>query len=163
MLEEILKTKITEKRARIAKMLADHSQVKIGEFYLSHLFNGERELELLVSDLSFVDEDGLQVHTMPIRQVIELLPKAEGHEYPLTGGMYYFLLTGEMPGLSEAQYIEEEWKKRMVLPDYVENMLRSMPPDPRPFWLCRPLLYLPASTVIVCRRRNIGSPPWKTH
>ncbi len=152
MLEEILKAKITEKRARIAQMLAEHSQLKIGEFYLSHLFNGERELELLVSDLSFVDENGLQVHALPIRQVIQMLPRAEGHEYPLTGGLYYFLLSGEMPGLAEANFMEEEWKKRMALPDYVENMLRSMPPDEHPMTMFSQAILAMQATSLFARQ-----------
>jgi len=152
MLAEILKVKITEKRARIVQMLAEHSQIKIGEFYLSHLFNGERQLELLVSDLSFVDEDGLQIHAIPIRQVIRLLPKAESQEYPLTGGLYYFLLSGEMPGLDEAQSMEEEWKKRMILPDYVENMLRSMPPDEHPMTMFSQSILAMQSTSLFARQ-----------
>jgi len=152
MLTEILKAKITAKRARIAKMLAEHGQLKIGEFTLSHLFNGERELELLVSDLSFVDEDGLQVHALPIRQVIQLLPKVEGHEYPLTGGLYYFLLSGELPNLEEAQTMEEEWKSRMTLPDYVENMLRSMPPDEHPMTMFSQAILAMQSTSLFARQ-----------
>jgi hypothetical protein len=67
MLKEILEAKINKKRERIARLLEDHGQVKIGEWTLAHLFNGERGLELLVSDLSFVDQDGLKVHGIPVR------------------------------------------------------------------------------------------------
>lgn len=132
MLEDILRPKIIEKRMRIAQLLAENSQAKIGDYYLHHLFNGERGLDLLVSDVSFVDEDGLQLHAVPIRQVIQRLPRAEGDEYPLAGGLYYFLLSGDLPDLAQAQAIEEEWRHRMTLPAYVETMLLSMPPDEHP-------------------------------
>jgi citrate synthase len=132
MLVEILAKKVNQKREQIAHLLAEHSQVKFGEYNLAHLFNGERGLELLVSDLSFVDQDGLQIHSLPIRTVIERLPRQKGHEYPLTGGLYYYLLTGEMPGLEESLAMEDEWRKRMILPAFVEKMLRSMPADEHP-------------------------------
>jgi citrate synthase len=154
MLKEILEAKINKKRERIARLLADHGQVKIGEWTLAHLFNGERGLELLVSDLSFVDQDGLQVHGMPIREVIGKLPRADGNEYPLTGGLYYFLLTGEMPGVADAITMEEEWKSRMVLPAYVENMLRSMPLDEHPMTMFSQAILAMQATSIFARQYN---------
>jgi len=132
MLKNILNDKISEKRERITKLMK-YGHVEIDHFFLSHIFNGLRDLEVLFSDISFVDkEEGLQIHSLPIRQVLEQLPKLEGHEYPLTGGLYYFILTGDIPGLTEAQEMEEEWKKHMTLPEYVESMLRAMPSDEHP-------------------------------
>ena len=154
MLEEILEKQIQQKRELVNQLLTDYSQVKFGEFNLAHLFNGERGLELLVSDLSFVDQNGLQIHGLPIRQVIEQLPRRKNHEYPLIGGLYYFLLTGLMPTLMEAEEMEADWRARMELPEYLEKMLRSMPTNEHPMTMFSQAVLAMQSTSQFAREYN---------
>jgi citrate synthase len=154
MLEEILTTRIQQKRELVNRLLADNSQVKFGEYNLAHLFNGGRGLEVLVSDLSFVDEEGLKIHQLPIRQVIEQLPRRKDHEYPLIGGLYFFLLTGQMPNLEEAEEMESEWKKRMTIPDFIEKMLRSMPANEHPMTMFSQAILAMQSTSKFAREYN---------
>ena len=156
MLQQILTHKIEEKRARVAALVAEHSQVKFGEYQLAHLFNGGRGLDLLVSDVSFVDEEGLRICDLPIRDVLQRLPRMEGHEYPLVGGLYHLLLCGEVPNLSQALAVEDEWKKRMQLPAYVESMLYSMPPNEHPMTMFSQAILAMQSTSQFAREYSNG-------
>jgi len=153
MLNDILNQKIIDKRERIAKLLTAQGQVKFGEVNLHHLFDGDRGLDLLISDISFVDEEkGLHLHGIPIRQVIELLPKPPNSGFPLAGGLYFLLLTGEIPTLNQAMFIENEWKKRMFLPEYVYKMLDTMPANEHPMTMFSQAILALQSTSEFARR-----------
>jgi len=54
---------------------------------------------------------------------------------PLVGGLYYLLLVGEIPTLEEAQEVEEEWRRRSAVPEYIYQVLRTMPADTHPLTL----------------------------
>ncbi len=67
--------------------------------------------------------------------MLEALPKAPGHRYPLVGGLYFLLMTNSLPTLAEALLIEAEWKKRMDIPGEVFETLRKMPAYTHPMTL----------------------------
>ena len=67
--------------------------------------------------------------------MLQLLPKADGCEYPLVGGLYYLLMTGDIPTREEAQEVEIEWKVRNNLPDHVIHVMRAMPKYTHPMTL----------------------------
>jgi citrate synthase len=54
---------------------------------------------------------------------------------PYVGGLYYLLLIGEIPTLEEALQVENEWKERSKIPQYVLDVLEAMPCDPNPIML----------------------------
>jgi citrate synthase len=75
--------------------------------------------------------------------VLEKLPKPPGAKMPYVGGLYYLLLVGELPTEAEALEVEEEWKERGEVPDYVFSVLDAMPCDTHPiplfsqqYWRC---------------------------
>ena len=156
MLQSFLKRIIEDKRQRITTLISEYSQKKLGDYSISHLFNGGRGLEILLSDVSFVDEEGLRICNLPIRDVLAQLPRRAGHEYPLIGGLYFLLLCGEIPSLSQAETIENEWQKRMALPSYVESMLYAMPAEEHPMTMFSQAILALQSTSIFAREYMNG-------
>ena len=63
---------------------------------------------------------------------MEKLPKVPGGEMPYVEGFFYFLLTGDLPTEKDAIEVAAEFKKREVVPEYVYDMLRQLPPDSHP-------------------------------
>ncbi len=132
-LHDRLEPKIEEARKRLAKIYQEHKNDVLGEYQVKHVYNGLRDLDLLICDLSFVDpHEGLKIRGYPIKEVVDFLPRASGSEMPLAGGLYYLLLVGDKPTLQDAQDIEEEWCRRGDLPYHVADMLRAMPKDTHP-------------------------------
>jgi citrate synthase len=132
-LHDKIEEKVEITRERIRTIVAEHGDDPVGEVKVSHLFNGLRELDLLVSDVSFVDsEEGVHFRGFTVKEVLSQLPKAEGSDFPLLGGMYYLLLVGEIPTHKEALAMEEEFRHRSDLPYHVADMIRAMPRDTHP-------------------------------
>ena len=132
-LHDKIEEKVEQTRERIRRISDEHGDQKVGEVKVSHLFNGLRELDLLVSDVSYVDsEEGVHFRGFTVKEVLAQLPKAPGSEFPLLGGMYYLLLVGEMPTQQDALAMEEEFRHRSDLPYHVADMIRAMPRDTHP-------------------------------
>ena len=131
--QKTLQEKVEITRERVSKIVKEKGDVEIGRIAIADIFSGNRGLDLLISDTSYVDtEQGLLIHNIPIRELLQLLPKAPDSEYPLAGGLYYFLMIGEIPAHEQAMEIEDEWKKRGEIPLYVDEMLHAMPPEAHP-------------------------------
>ncbi|PWH16071.1 MAG: citrate (Si)-synthase [Anaerolineae bacterium] len=117
-------------RARLKRLITDYGKVKVAEINIAQILGGIRDVKALVTDISCVDPNqGIRLRGYTIPELLELLPKRPGNEMPFLGGLYYLLLVGRMPTYEEGMEIEEEWKKRQTVPEYVYDVIRAMPKD----------------------------------
>jgi citrate synthase len=132
-LKEKLGKKIEEWRPRTTKLLKDHGDAKVGEVTISQVIGGARGIKCLTTDISYLDPfEGIRFRGFTIPEVMKMLPKVPGSEMPYVEGFFYLLLTGEVPTEKDAIEVAAEFKKREVVPDYVYNMLKQLPPDSHP-------------------------------
>lgn len=132
-LKEKLQSKIPEWRERVRKLVKEHGDVKVQDLAISQVYGGMRGLKCLATDISYVDPDeGIRMRGYTIPELLERLPQAPDSEVPLLGGLYYLLIVDELPTMEEAQEVEEEWKRRSEVPQYVFDLLRAMPRDTHP-------------------------------
>ena len=69
------------------------------------MYGGMRGIRGLVTETSLLDpEEGIRFRGYSIPECQELLPKAEGGEEPLPEGMFYLLLTGNIPTVDEVRF-----------------------------------------------------------
>ncbi|MCI0475789.1 MAG: citrate (Si)-synthase, partial [Anaerolineales bacterium] len=123
-------------RARARTLVKEHGNVKVNDFTIDQVYGGMRDVEVLVTDISYVDPaTGIRLRGFTIPEVLEKLPKVKGATMPYVGGLYYLLLTGEVPTLDQALAVEAEWQARAFVPAHVENVLRVMPDDAHPMTL----------------------------
>ncbi len=123
-------------RERVRKLIKEKGEVKVGEVTISQVYGGMRDVKSLVTDISYVDPvEGIRFRGYTIPQVLEKLPKPDGGEMPLIGGLYYLFLVGEMPTKEQALEVESEWKKRSQVPQYVFDVIRALPSDAHPMTL----------------------------
>lgn len=135
-LKEKLEAMLPEWRERVKRLVTEKGDVKVGEVTISQVYGGMRSVKSLVTDISYVDPvEGIRFRGYTIPELIEKLPKAEGTEMPLVGGLYYLLIIGEIPTLEQAQAVEAEWKARWELPNYLFEVLKAMPEDTHPMTL----------------------------
>jgi citrate synthase len=135
-LKEKIESMLPAWRERVSKLVQESGNVKVGEVTIAQVYGGMRGVKGLVTDISYVDpNEGIRFRGFTIPDVIEKLPKPDGAEMPYVGGLYYLLLTGEIPSLEEALEVEEEWKSRSKIPDYLFDMLNAMPVETHPMML----------------------------
>lgn len=132
-LQDKLAAQMPAWRERVKKLLAESGDVKVGEVTIKQVYGGMRDVKALVTDISYVDpNEGIRLRGFTIPQLLEKLPKLPGTHMPLVGGLYYLLLVGEVPTLEEAMEVENEWKERGSVPQYVYDVLSAMPPQAQP-------------------------------
>ncbi|MBN2246389.1 MAG: citrate (Si)-synthase, eukaryotic, partial [Candidatus Aminicenantes bacterium] len=105
----------------------------ISEVTVSQAYGGARGVKCIVTETSALDPmEGIRFRGFNIPELQKKLPKAPGGEEPLPEGLFYLLLTGDLPTEEDAQEVTEEWKKRGELPDYLIDILKAIPDDTHP-------------------------------
>jgi len=132
-LKEKLSQKIQDWRPRTTKLLKEHGAVKIGDVTIAQAIGGARGVRCLVTDISYLDpNEGIRFRGYTIPETLDALPKVPGTEMPYVEGHVYLLLTGDIPTEEDVKEIAEEFKNRSKVPQYVFDILRTMPKDSHP-------------------------------
>merc|ERR1719281_831255 len=94
---------------------------------------GMRGIKCMVTETSVLDsEEGIRFRGLTIPDCQAALPAYEGGEEPLPEGLFWLLLTGEVPTEAQVKHVSAEWAKRAVLPTHVEKMLNAFPSNVHP-------------------------------
>ncbi|OGN73010.1 MAG: type I citrate synthase [Chloroflexi bacterium GWB2_49_20] len=136
----IIHEKIAEQlpgwRERVKKLVKEKGDIVIDKVTIDQVYGGMRGSQVLVSDISYVDPaEGIRLRGYSIPEVLAKLPKPDEAEMPYVGGLYYLLLTGEMPTKEQACLVEKDWANRSEIPQYVYNTLRALPKNTHPMTL----------------------------
>lgn len=132
-LKEKLKVKIEAWRPRTTRLLKEFGNVKIDEVTIEQCIGGMRDIKCLVTDISYLDpHEGIRFRNFTIPELLEKLPKVPKCEMPYVEGLFYLLLTGDIPTTDEVKEVADEFKKRQEVPQYVFDMLEALPKDSHP-------------------------------
>jgi len=124
---------VPEKRKEVAEFRKAHNDTKIGEVNVGMAYGGMRGIKGLVTETSVLDpEEGIRFRGYSIPECQKLLPKADGGNEPLPEGIFYLLLTGEIPTKAQVDAISREFASRAELPQHVVMMLNNFPEDVHP-------------------------------
>ena len=132
-LKKVLRQKIEAHRPRTARLMKEFGKVKIDEVTIDQCIGGARDIRALVTDISYLDpQEGIRFRGKTISETFEMLPKAEGSNYPTVEAFWFFLLTGEVPSEEQLEATMLEFKARQHVPHYVFEIIRAMPIDTHP-------------------------------
>lgn len=135
-LQEKMAAQLPNWRERVKALVKEHGETVVDQVTIGQVYGGMRDIKSMVTDVSFVDPaTGIKFRGMAIPEVLTKLPKPRGAKIPYVGGLYYLLLTGEIPNRAQAEEVEKEWAVRANVPDYVFKMIRSMPKETHPMVL----------------------------
>ncbi|NPA26960.1 MAG: citrate (Si)-synthase [Chloroflexi bacterium] len=136
LLKDFLAQRVPEWQARVRKLAKELGEIPIDTVHIRQVVGGMRGLKVLVTDISYVDPyKGIHFRGYTIPEVLEALPKPHEGAMPYVGGLYWLLMTGELPTAEQALSVEDEWKARMSLPEAVVAAIRSMPKETHPMTL----------------------------
>jgi len=127
-IKEKLRHKIEEWRPRTEKLIKEYGDVVIDKVTIGQVIGGMRGIKSLVTDISYLDPmEGIRYRDYTLPEVFEKLPKPKGSEMPYVEGLYYLLLTGDVPNEEEVGEMLDEFNKRRILPRYVYEVIDSFP------------------------------------
>lgn len=127
-LKQLLREIIPEKQKEVKEFRAQHGSAVVGEVTVDMMYGGMRGIRGLVTETSLLDpEEGIRFRGYSIPECQKLLPKAEGGEEPLPEGLFYLLLTGQIPNKDQVAAISADWASRAALPQHVVHMMNNFP------------------------------------
>jgi citrate synthase len=77
-------------------------------------------------------EEGIRFRGKTIPEIQQQLPKAPGGAEPLPEGLFWLLVTGEIPTSEQVTELSKDWAARAAIPDFVEEILDRCPPTLHP-------------------------------
>jgi citrate synthase len=127
-LKETLSQKIQEHRPRTQKLLKEYGDVVVDQITIAQVIGGMRGVKSLVTDISYLDpNEGIRYRGYTLPEVFEKLPKPKNAEIPYVEGLFYLLLTGDIPTLDETLEVVDEFRKRRIVPRYVYEVIDAYP------------------------------------
>jgi citrate synthase len=123
-----LRAKINEWRPRTKALLDLHGEVVIDKVKVNQIIGGMRGIKCLVTDISYLDpNEGIRYRGYTLSEVFQLLPKGKNSEIPYVEGLFYLLLTGDIPNPTQVNELIDEFSKRRILPRYVYEVIDAWP------------------------------------
>lgn len=135
-LKHIFKEKAVARAEELKTILKNHGDDIVDQVKLSQLYSGMRGLKSMIYETSELDPvEGIRFRGYSIPELRDKLPKTEGCDEPLPEGLFWLMLTGEIPLNENVAWLTKEWQKRAKLPDYTKKMIDNMPGETHPMTL----------------------------
>ncbi|XP_076033521.1 citrate synthase [Oratosquilla oratoria] len=132
-LREVLAHKVPAMQSEVKGFRKEHGSTKVGEITVDMMYGGMRGIKGLVTETSVLDpEEGIRFRGYSIPETQKVLPSAEGGEEPLPEGIFWLLLTGDVPSKAQVDAVSKEWADRADLPPHIVNMLNNFPSNLHP-------------------------------
>jgi citrate synthase len=119
--------------AEVKAIIKEHGDKKLGEYTIAQVYQGMKSMTGLVTETSKLDpEEGIRFRGYSIPELREKLPKAPNGTEPLPEGIFYLMLTGDLPTKEEVYSIGNEWARRSIVPKHVFDTLDKLPASTHP-------------------------------
>jgi len=125
-LRTALAVKIPGFQEEVKAFRKDYGSAKVGQITVDSLYGGQRMS--LVTETSVLDpEEGIRFRGFTIPQCQALLPKAAGGSEPLPEGLFWLLVTGDIPTVDQVAGLSRDLAGRAELPAHVITLLNNLP------------------------------------
>jgi citrate synthase len=120
---DILSEKIRDWRVEAKEIMETGADKVISEVTVSQAYGGMRGIVATVCDTSWVPQDiGLIIRGKKLKDVVHITPR----------DVFFLMLTGEFPDEESLTELSREIRKRKIVPEYVWDVIRSLPKDSHP-------------------------------
>ncbi|KAH6569675.1 hypothetical protein BASA50_002129 [Batrachochytrium salamandrivorans] len=127
-LKERLVEIIPEKQAEVKEVRKAYGSKVLGETTVDMAYGGMRGIKGMIWETSVLDADeGIRFRNYTIPECQKLLPTAENGDEPLPEGLFWLLVTGEIPSVEQVRALSADWAARSAIPAYVEDILDRCP------------------------------------
>ncbi|BEJ14869.1 hypothetical protein CspHIS471_0406360 [Cutaneotrichosporon sp. HIS471] len=127
-LKERLAELIPKEIENVKEVRAKYGNKSFGDNTVDQMYGGMRGVKGLVWEGSVLDADeGIRFRGLSIPEAQKALPKAPGGSEPLPEGLFWLLVTGEVPTDEQVKGLSAEWAARAEIPDFVKELLDRCP------------------------------------
>jgi citrate synthase len=131
-----IKEKFAEKALPLAEeikiLIKEHGDHVLGSYTIEQVYQGMKGMIGMVTETSKLDpEEGIRFRGYSIPELRIKLPRGQGGEN-LPEGIFYLLLTGDLPTDEDAREVSNAWARRSHVPKHVFDMLDTLPKGTHP-------------------------------
>ncbi len=132
-LKQLFQEKSSALRAEMRAFLKEHGNTQADKVTINQVFGGMRGVKSMIWETSQLDSvDGIRFRGFSIPQLREKLPHIEGGKEPLPEGLFWLMLTGELPTKKQVDWLSDEWERRRQIPKHTFEVLDALSPDTHP-------------------------------
>jgi citrate synthase len=158
-LKRKFEVKSKELGAEIKALLSEHGNRFLDEVNISQAYGGMRDITSMIWEPSLLDaNDGIRFRGYSIEQLRKKLPRPKNSKEPLPEGLFWLMLTGELPTLQEVKLVSAEWARRADVPKSIFTLLSGLPKDTHPMTQFSMAVMALQSESIFARRYSEGMP-----
>ena len=124
-----------EKQAALKALKKEHGKKIVDKVTIDQLVGGARSIKSMLWETSLLDaEEGIRFRGFTIPELQQALPSYSGKQgdEPTPEGLFWLLLTGEVPTKAQADSLTAELHSRAKLPAHIEPMIRAFPKGMHP-------------------------------
>lgn len=122
-LKKELENKIPVWRTEVQDIVKNYSSVEISQVTVQHLFRGLRDVKAMICDTSHVDpQKGLFIRDYPLLDLVDKTPEE----------VFFLLCTGELPDQESLESLQNEFRRRARVPEYIWQIIHQIPDDTHP-------------------------------
>ena len=126
---------VPAQQAALKKIKTEHGDKIVDKVTVDQLIGGARSIKSMLWETSLLDPvEGIRFRGYSIPELQEKLPGFTGKdgEEPQPEGLFWLLMTGEVPTKAQSEALTAELHARAELPAHVETMIRSFPKGMHP-------------------------------
>ncbi len=117
--------------AEMRTFLKDHGDTIIDQVAIEQVIGGMRGIKSMLWETSLLDaNEGIRFRGYSISELKSELP-SRGDE-PLPEGLFWLMLTGDLPTEEDVNWLSDEWERRRQIPDTTWKVLDALPMDTHP-------------------------------
>jgi len=133
-LKTLFKAKADQLSTEIKDILKEHGTKPIGQVQLAQIYQGMRGITGMVYETSLLDaQEGIRFRGYTIPELREKLPKVKGGTEPLPEGLFWLMLTSELPTDQDVQGLSKDWAERAKnIPAHTFKAIDALDVDTHP-------------------------------
>ena len=117
--------------AEMRTFLKEHGDVIIDQVAIEQVFGGMRGIKSMLWETSLLDaNEGIRFRGYSIPELKTHLPSRGGE--PLPEGLFWLMLTDEIPTEADVNWLSDEWERRRQIPEQTWKVLDSLSTDTHP-------------------------------
>lgn len=111
--------------AEMRAFIKDQGDTIIDQVTIGQVFGGMRGIKSMLWETSLLDaEEGIRFRGFSIPELKVNLPSRGGE--PLPEGLFWLMLTGEVPTQEDVDWLSDEWERRRQIPEQTFRVLDSL-------------------------------------
>lgn len=124
--------KALEQFTELRAIIKEHGDKVVDQVKLEQLLGGARGIKMMLWETSQLDaKKGIRFRGYSIPELKELLPGGPNGE-PKPEGLFWLMLTGDVPTVEQVNWVTKQWHDRAELPQSVFTALDALPADMHP-------------------------------